>query len=115
MHEPPRLGKVKFEAEPLQVMMTSSALLAPGAPVMLSVPAAVTELPSHSRDVLSMSNVAAACTSLQWISVETSGLNLSFGMPSALTASFWHFVQVPKMTPCLQCTFVTKLGLCARK
>lgn len=30
MHEPPRLGKVKFEAEPVQVIMTSSALLEPG-------------------------------------------------------------------------------------
>ncbi len=55
MHEPPRLGKVKFEAEPVQVMMTSSALLGPGAPVMLSVSTAVTVLPSDSCDALSMS------------------------------------------------------------
>ncbi len=77
MHEPPRLGKVKFEAEPVQVMMRSSALLEPGAPVMLSVPSAVTVLPSDSCDAFSMSNVGAACTSLQWIAVTTSGLNLS--------------------------------------
>ena len=55
MHEPPRLGKVKFEAEPVQVMMTSSALLGPGALVMLSVPTAVTVLPSGPCDALSVS------------------------------------------------------------
>ena len=75
MHEPPRLGKVKFEAEPVQVMMTNSALLGPGAPVMLSVSTAVTVLPSDSCDALSMSYVAGACTSLQWVAKTTSGLD----------------------------------------
>ncbi len=67
-HEPPRLGKVKFEAEPVQVMMTSSAFPGPGAPVMLSVPMAVTVLPSDSCDVLSMSHAqlpAQVCSGLQ--------------------------------------------------
>lgn len=68
MHEPPRLGKVKFDAEPVQVMMTTSALLAPGAPVMLSVSLAVTALPSDSCDALSVSNAqlpAQVCSALR--------------------------------------------------
>ncbi len=75
MHEPPRLGKVKFEAEPVQVMMTSSALLEPEAPVMLSVPTADPVPPLAFFDASSMCKCTAACTRLQWIAKITTALS----------------------------------------
>ncbi len=109
MHEPPRLGKVKFDAEPVQVMMTTSALLAPGAPVMLSVSLAVTALPSDSCDALSVSNAqlpAQVCSALRRQQL----LKVVTVVPSALTVSFWLVLEVPRMAPCLQCSYVTRLG-----